>query len=63
MRKILAGIVSGVALLGLAACGDTDETTTQGIEEADPAVQEPLEDDAAGTGAADTDAGEGEVAQ
>ncbi|WP_309085272.1 hypothetical protein [Chelativorans sp.] len=32
MRKLLIGLVSGTALLGLAACGDTDDTTTQSVE-------------------------------
>ena len=32
MKKVLAGLVAGVALLGLAACGDTDSTTTQGVD-------------------------------
>jgi len=36
MKKVLAGIVTGVALLGLAACGDTDSTTTQGVDSATP---------------------------
>ncbi|WEX11338.1 hypothetical protein [Chelativorans sp. AA-79] len=32
MNKLLIGLVSGAALLGLAACGDTDDTTTQSVE-------------------------------
>jgi hypothetical protein len=32
MKKILLASASAVALLGLAACSDTDETTTQGID-------------------------------
>ena len=52
MRKTLAGILAGAALLGLAACGDTDDTTTQGIEpNGDPTVQQPAD------GAGDTGAG------
>ncbi|WP_173932071.1 hypothetical protein [Chelativorans sp. Marseille-P2723] len=44
MRKILAGVFASAALLGLAACGDTDDTTTQGIEPGnDPAVQQPTD--------------------
>lgn len=36
MSKILAGVFAGVALLGLAACGDTDSTTTQGVDGTTP---------------------------
>ncbi|WP_041544714.1 MULTISPECIES: hypothetical protein [Chelativorans] len=32
MKKILTGLVCGAALLGLAACGDSDNTTTQSVE-------------------------------
>jgi hypothetical protein len=31
MTKLLAASISGIALLGLAACSDVDETTTQTI--------------------------------
>jgi hypothetical protein len=48
MRKLLAGLVSGIALLGLAACGDADDTTTQGIDQ-DPAMQAPADPGADGT--------------
>lgn len=41
MKKVLAGIVTGVALLGLAACGDTDSTTTQGVDSAPPPAAAP----------------------
>ncbi|WP_265518134.1 hypothetical protein [Nitratireductor luteus] len=43
MKRILTGLVSAVAFAGLAACSDTDDTTTQGV---DPDVQEqaPLEE-------------------
>jgi maltose-binding protein MalE len=37
MKKIILASVSSIALLGLVACGDTDNTTTQSIE---PEVQE-----------------------
>ena len=36
MSKVLAGVVAGIAMLGLAACGDNDSTTTQGADEAAP---------------------------
>ena len=32
MKKLVIASASAVALLGLAACSDTDETTTQGID-------------------------------
>ncbi|MBN7757418.1 hypothetical protein JYP46_11375 [Nitratireductor aquimarinus] len=32
MKKFLAATVSGLALLGLAACSEGDNTTTQSIE-------------------------------
>ncbi len=31
MNKLLAASISGIALLGLAACSDVDETTTQTV--------------------------------
>lgn len=37
MKKIILASVSSLALLGLAACGDSDTTTTQSIE---PEVQD-----------------------
>lgn len=37
MKKVLAGAVASLALLGLAACSDTDDTTTQSV---DPAAEE-----------------------
>lgn len=43
MKKLLIASASAVALLGLAACSDTDETTTQSV---DPAIEQPaLEQD------------------
>lgn len=31
MKKLILASVSGIALMGLAACSDTDETTTQAL--------------------------------
>lgn len=33
MNKLILGCVSAIALIGLAACSDTDETTTQSVPE------------------------------
>lgn len=60
MKKIILASVSGIALLGLAACSDTDETTTQGIDGGAPATttQEPAAAPDAGAdagGAAETE--------
>jgi len=33
MSKVLSGMIAGVALLGLAACGDTDSTTRRALTE------------------------------
>lgn len=46
MKKVLAGAVASLALLGLAACSDTDDTTTQSV---DPTAEEqvvPVDPDA-----------------
>lgn len=44
MRKLILASVSGVALLGLAACSDsTDGTTTQAIPDQDPMVEQPAQ--------------------
>ncbi|KFB09682.1 hypothetical protein [Nitratireductor basaltis] len=46
MKKVLVGAVASIGLLGLAACSDTDDTTTQSV---DPAAEEqvvPVEPDA-----------------
>lgn len=32
MKKLLVASASAIALFGLAACSDTDETTTQAVE-------------------------------
>lgn len=37
MKKLILASVSGIALMGLAACSDTDDTTTQALPN-DPAV-------------------------
>lgn len=39
MKKILVASVSALSLMGLAACADVDDTTTQGMEPMD--TQEP----------------------
>lgn len=41
MKKLLLASASAIAVLGLAACSDTDGTTTQSIDE--PVVQQPVE--------------------
>lgn len=38
MNKVLIGLVSAVALMGLAACGEAEDGTTQSV---DPATSEP----------------------
>ena len=41
MNKLILGCVSAIALIGLAACSDTDETTTQAVpEQAQPMERE-----------------------
>ena len=34
MKKLILASVSGIALMGLAACSDTDDTTTQSVPDA-----------------------------
>ena len=42
MKKLILASVSGIALMGLAACSDTDGTTTQAVpEQGAPATTEP----------------------
>ena len=41
MKKLILASVSGIALMGLAACSDTDGTTTQGLPD-DPATEAPM---------------------
>ena len=43
MKKLILASVSGIALMGLAACSDTDETTTQAVPE-EPMTQEQIAD-------------------
>lgn len=49
MRKLLTAFVSGVALLGLAACDGGDNTTTQGIDQGSAPAEQPAD----GAGATD----------
>ena len=39
MKKLILASLSGIALMGLAACSDTDDTTTQAVPEQAPATQ------------------------
>jgi ABC-type oligopeptide transport system substrate-binding subunit len=55
MKKLILASASSIAMLGLAACSDTDTTTTQGLPEEDPAVQAPATDPAATTEPTQTD--------
>lgn len=41
MKKLILASVSGIALMGLAACSDTDGTTTQALPD-DPATEAPM---------------------
>lgn len=43
MKKVLIASVSGVALLGLAACSDTDGTTTQSVPDQNPMTEQPAQ--------------------
>ena len=48
MKKLILASVSGIALMGLAACSDTDGTTTQAVPEYEqPMGTEPAQPDAA----------------
>ena len=49
MKKLILASVSGIALMGLAACSDTDNTTTQALPEDQAPITEPA------PGAAPTD--------
>ena len=44
MKKLILASVSGIALMGLAACSDTDGTTTQAVPDGEPPAQtEPMD--------------------
>ena len=43
MKKLVVASISGIALLGLAACSDTDGTTTQSLPDQDPMVEQPAQ--------------------
>ena len=50
MRKLILASVSAIALFGVAACSDTDDTTTQSVdpmEESTPTTPAPADDPAA----------------
>jgi uncharacterized lipoprotein len=42
MKKFIVATASAIAVLGLAACSDSDGTTTQGLPPQDEQMQEPL---------------------
>lgn len=44
MKKLILASVSGIALMGLAACSDTDDTTTQAVP--DQNIEAPAAPDA-----------------
>jgi type IV pilus biogenesis protein CpaD/CtpE len=41
MNKLILASVSGIALMGLAACSDTDGTTTQAVPDQTQPMEEP----------------------
>ncbi len=41
MKKLILASVSGIALMGLAACSDTDGTTTQSVPDAPATTSQP----------------------
>ena len=41
MKKLILASVSGLALMGLAACSDTDDTTTQAVPETEAPMAAP----------------------
>lgn len=41
MKKLILASVSGIALMGLAACSDTDGTTTQAVPEQEAPMAQP----------------------
>lgn len=46
MKKLILASVSAVALMGLAACSDTDGTTTQAVPGDVPPVEQPAQPEA-----------------
>lgn len=46
MNKLILASVSGLALMGLAACSDTDETTTQAVPDQVQPMEEPAQPNA-----------------
>lgn len=46
MKKLILASVSAVALMGLAACSDTDGTTTQAVPDDVPPVEQPAQPEA-----------------
>ena len=57
MRKLILASVSAIALLGIAACSDTDDTTTESVEppmdQTAPTTPAPADDPAATPAPAD----------
>lgn len=47
MKKLILASASGIALFGLAACSDTDGTTTQAVPEDVPPLEQPADPNAA----------------
>lgn len=46
MKKLILASVSAVALMGLAACSDTDGTTTQAVPDDVPPAEQPAQPEA-----------------
>ena len=42
MKKLILASVSAVALMGLAACSDTDDTTTQALPDNEAPMDAPM---------------------
>lgn len=49
MKKLILASASGIALFGLAACSDTDGTTTQAVPGDVPPLEQPADPNAAPT--------------
>ena len=43
MKKLILASISGIALMGLAACSDTDGTTTQAVPDNEPPATAPMD--------------------